>query len=120
MTTERNLLIFSTILYLIGMALAIPARNRVDWGNYAVFVPTGLVALAWANSFLRSKILAWAVFSLGFVLALAVFGPLVVGVRIQTGEGWIQLLRAFLSFAGVAGAGALQLRPARREREGGR
>ncbi len=93
-----------------GVAAKAHRGEAVDWSDASLYLPTGLLILTAVNSRLRSKVLAWAVFTLALVLGMIVFGAGAVSYRASTGFSAINMGGATLLYASLAVAAAFQLR----------
>lgn len=76
----------------------------------AVYPPLGLFLLGGLNARLRSKVLAWTVFTASLVLALIVFGAGAVAHRAIAGAPTANFVGAAALYAALAVAAACQLR----------
>jgi hypothetical protein len=110
---ERAFLIVSLLFFAAGLVLSLRTGEELDWGRARLFLPSGLLALSAANVRLRSKLLSWGLFSLSFVLFMAVMGPWVVGLRIAGGVETLKFMRAMALYLSLALTGLFQLRAAR-------
>jgi hypothetical protein len=100
----------------MGLAVALFAgmawesAGRFGWGSYPIFLPMGLLVLTAANVWLRSRVLAWGVFTLAFVFLVTVLGAFVIQMRTIPDLSWIPFLRALALYAALAMTGLFQLR----------
>ncbi|MBK6880945.1 MAG: hypothetical protein IPN65_01220 [Elusimicrobia bacterium] len=102
----------STLLWGAG-AVARAARGLpAAWTTSAVFLPTGLLVLAWFNHRLRSRALAWAMFALSLALAMIVFGAWALAHRTALGGSLLNAGAATLLYLCLSVAAAMQLRVA--------
>lgn len=102
----------ATLLWGGGGAARIARGLPVDGTAAAFFLPTGLLVLTWLNHRLRSRVLAWGVFTLGLTLAMIVFGAWVLADRAAAGVSLVNAGAATLLYGALALAAALQLRVA--------
>jgi thiol:disulfide interchange protein len=114
---ERVWFILSLILYTAGLVTAVRETgwDSIRWVRYPVFIPTGLLALCVINSGLRSKLLAWSVFTLSFVCLVAVLGAFVIQFRTIVEVPWFAFVRAFVMYLAFSMTGLCQLRPVNRQ-----
>ena len=118
MRGEEAALGIGMTLYVLGPLFLLTRGRSIPWESYPVFLPTGLLALALLNRWVRSRVLGWGVFSLAFVFFLAVFGSLVMRMRAVPDVQWIWFCRALAMYAAFGMAGLYQLRGLRPGRSG--
>lgn len=102
---EWGLLAIALVLHLIGIAAATRLPG-FRWAHYVVFVPTGLWALAAVNVRLRSRILAWSVFTSAILVFMVILGAWALNSRAGAPSHGLLFLRS-LAFYAVLGAAAL-------------
>ena len=90
------------------------AAGPIHWRHYSVFLPAGILGLGFVNAFLRSKILAWSVFTLSLIIFMIVLGFVAVAYRQLPQAALGQSVRGLALYAalGTAGLYQLRLRPA--------
>ncbi len=109
---------FALYVWFIGTSVVSAGWGSVDWGRYPVFLPTALLALGAVNHVLRSKVLAWGIFTLGFLGFMALLGACILSVRTKPDVLWIFFLRAMGMYLFLALAGFYQLRVDRKNSSG--
>jgi hypothetical protein len=110
---EKIFLGLSASLFAAGLLLSFRTGEALDWTKARMFFPAGLWAMAAANVKIRSKVLAWGIFTFSFVFFMIVFGPWVVGLRTVATVETIKFMRAMATFLCLAVTGLFQLRAAR-------
>ncbi len=111
---EKLFLGLGAVFFAAGLVLAVRTGEGLDWTRARLFLPSGVLSLLAVNVRLRSKVLAWALFSLSFVLFMVVFGPWVLGLRTTDSVETLKFLRAMALYLCFALTGLFQLRAARR------
>lgn len=96
--------------WFVGSSVVSTGWGSVDWSRYPVFLPTALLVLSAANHLLRSKVLAWGIFSIGFLCFMAVLGACILSVRTKPDVVWIIFLRIMGLYLCLALSGFYQLR----------
>jgi hypothetical protein len=113
-TFSGEALFYTIAALLYGWFLA-DANGRIDWTSYSVFLPTALLALVASNYWLRSKVLAWGIFTIGFLCFMAVMGACILNVRTKPDVLWIVFMRAMGLYLCLSIAAFYQLRVSRIE-----
>lgn len=112
---ENAALASAAVFFLAGLAWV--ARDAgwpaVRWTRYPTFLPLGLILLAAVNHRLRSRFLAWGIFTLAFILLVVLSGAWAVQFRALPAVRGILFLRGFLMYAALALTALFQLRPPR-------
>ena len=108
--TVLGFLLGGAFLLNVGTLLLRGSRGAALWGKSSFFAPTGLLLLALINIRLRSKLLAWGVFTVAFVLFMIVVGTWVVMDRAMRGPSPIDFFRTSVLYGFLAAAGLMQLR----------
>lgn len=105
-------LALAALFYAAGLAWAAKQGgwDSVQWARYPVFLPTALLVLGTVNRFLRSRLLAWALFAAAFVFLVAVLGAVVVQMRAAPETSWLLFGRALAMYGALAMAGLYQLK----------
>ena len=110
---EKVFLLSAGAFLAAGLALAARTGESLDLRQARFFLPAGLMSLAAANVRLRSKVLAWGLFALSFVLFMMVFGPWVVGLRTVRTVETLKFMQAMAMYLSLALTALFQLRAAR-------
>jgi hypothetical protein len=110
---EKTFLIVSAVLLAAGAGLAVRTGEPLDLRQARFFWPAGLLSLTAVNVRLRSKVLAWALFALAFVLFMMVFGPWVLGLRTVATVETVKFMQAMALYLSLAVTALFQLRAAR-------
>lgn len=94
---------------LVGGLVAQRARGLpLGVGSSAVYLPAGLWLLAGVNARLRSRVLAWSLFTFALVLAFVVFGAWVLASRV--GGSAVNAGSTVVLYAALSSVAAFQLR----------
>jgi len=93
-----------------GIAAKTLRGEPVDGDRASMYFPMGLLILTAVNGRLRSKVLAWAVFTLALVVGMIVFGAGIVTYRASMGFSAANVGAATLLYAALATAAGFQLR----------
>lgn len=122
MRGERFWFLLAAGLYALGLwdATHELGWHALRWTRYPLFLPTGLLSLCLLNHWVRSKVVGWGVFSLGFACLIVILGALAVQARAAPGTPWPAFLRALGMYAALAMTGLYQLRPRPRPDHGQR
>ncbi len=101
--------------WFVGSSIVSAGWGGVDWGRYPVFLPSALLVLGAVNHLLRSKVLAWGIFTIGFLCFMALLGACILIVRAKPDPMWIVFFRAMGLYICLAMAGFYQLRATKRQ-----
>jgi heme A synthase len=115
---EQIALALGASLMVGGLAARVFRGEDVDLNNAALYLPVGLVALGLVNAGLRSKVLAWAIFTAALVLGMIVFGAWAVTFRSVVGSQTLNFMAATILYAALTTAAACQLRVRDHQRPG--
>lgn len=110
---EKVFLALSAAFAAAVLALAARTGDSLDLRQARFFLPAGLLSLAAVNVRLRSKVLAWGLFALSFILFMMVLGPWVVGLRIVQTVETLKFMQAMAMYLSLAVTALFQLRAAR-------
>ncbi|MBL0350773.1 MAG: hypothetical protein IPP68_10450 [Elusimicrobia bacterium] len=101
-----------------GLAARALRGENIDVNNAALYLPLGLILLGLVNAGLRSKVLAWGIFTAALVLGMIVFGAWAVTFRSVVGSQTLNFTAATVLYAALTTAAACQLRVRDNQRSG--
>ncbi len=104
---ERGMLLTAAALF--GLMLW-GRQGPLSWSQSALYVPAGLLVLAVANTLLRSKVLAWGIFTLALVVLMIIGGTWVVLDRARAGFPSRDFVRSVALYGVLSSIGLMQLR----------
>lgn len=107
----------AALLYFWGVGIRV-LQGSVSWGRSAVYLPTGLFVLVLINNRLRSKVLAWGIFTGALFLFLIILGTWVVVDRAVVGLPAGDFFRSMGLYVLLAVGALMQLRVPNKAKEG--
>lgn len=100
----------AALLFLAGVWVQ-ETRSVAEGARGASFyLPAGLLLMAGLNHRLRSKVLAWGVFTAALVSAMIVFGTWALSVRVEAFPLTVNFLATTVLYASLAVGALFQLR----------
>jgi hypothetical protein len=114
---EYGVLGGAALLYFWGVGIRV-LQGSVSWGRSAVYLPTGLFVLVLINNRLRSKVLAWGIFTGALFLFLIILGTWVVVDRAVVGLPAGDFFRSMGLYVLLAVGALMQLRVPHKAKEG--